>query len=148
MEIPLLVKCYLYSAGWYSSRKISTHTIKIHLQEEGYYFHSCVDIFLSSFGNIKINYFDKHNITIEHINFYISKAIEDFFIDNIQEYNKYLNKELCLIGSIYNNNMALLMSEDGKVYAGVDNYLIWIGNTGIEAITNICLCKPTKTLLS
>jgi hypothetical protein len=40
------------------------------------------------------------------------------------------------------------MSEDGKVYAGVDNYLIWIGNTGIEAITNICLCKPTKTLLS
>jgi hypothetical protein len=148
MKIPLLVKCYLYSSGWYFSRKIDTHNIRIALQQEGYVFHSCVDIFLSSFGNIKVNYFDKNNVTIEHINFDVSRAIANFFIDNIQRYNKYLNEELCLIGSIYDNNMALLMSQDGKVYAGIDNYLIWIGNTGIETITNVSLCKPTKTLLS
>lgn len=137
------LKEILLKSGWKEKRKIFTLDYQLYARMSGYYWNKVIRDFLREFGDLEILF--ERNCGQDLLHFDVHKAIRG--IDPrvvLEEYNKAANtKNLCVIGQAYTTHLTLLMSETGEVFGGYDESFCLLGNTGIEAIENICFNKPS-----
>jgi hypothetical protein len=133
------VRKKLVESLWYEGRKIDTGAFKFVSLRNGYFWTENVRHFLEEFGNLKIA-INRESIGTDFFHFDVVKAMNDFDPRWIKEnYSRRLNgTQLCVIGQAFSNHLTLMMSEDGKVYGGFDDFLTLLGGDGRQAIENIC----------
>ena len=141
MKIDSQVLNILKKAGWYETRKLERHALINSINGEGYPIFENVVTFLQSFGNLIIRFANlQNNIKEDDINLNLTHAFSIEVPERV--FNNYvprIKKELVLIGTVYRDHMVLLMANDNNVYAGYDNYLCKVANSGIEAMEAIIL---------
>ena len=129
----------LRSAGWYPSRNIDISEFKNILASEGYPIHSTVLSFLSCFGNLQVRYPHKHKSEIDDdFHFKVSLAVTHIYPERVKDYSDRVSSALCVIGECNRGYMILMMDSEGKVYAGYDDFLVCVGDSGFDAIEALC----------
>jgi hypothetical protein len=135
------VQEYLKISGWTPARQIHIKNIK-YVLSENYNVSEKIIQFLTSFYLLDIKFLSPLSEQMDRIHFDVDKVIKDFDYLWVQEDYKFrTNSNLCPIGQVFSDHMTLLMDEYGKVYGGYDDLLIYIAETGEEAIEAICTKK-------
>ncbi len=129
----------LQQLGWVENKTNTKDDIISIIQKEGYPAFTAVVDFLKLFLDSVIYFENKRNgLKNDDMNFSFERATNFEAPERINgSYSQRIGKELCLIGSAYRDHMVLMMSEDGYVYGGYDNFLCKISNTGLGAIEAI-----------
>lgn len=129
----------LKSLGWKENCDVSEMDIENIISNEGYQIFQPVILFFKKFWNSKILFANKRNgLKDDDINFSFLDATRLEVPERINgSYALRIGKGLCLIGSAYREHMILMMSEDGYVYGGYDDFLCKIANSPLEAIEAI-----------
>lgn len=129
----------LRRAGWLGDRKIDTSVYTKALNEEGYLVPSLLTDFLHHYGGIYITHPDP-KIPNATDDFHLDplKAIENNFHEGIEEYGKLIGTELCVFGEASDGYLVLMMAQDGRVFAGIDDLLYYVGESGVDAIEALC----------
>lgn len=129
----------LLDSGWTSDREIDTSHFKNIAIQEGYDWFPSVSAFLSEFGNLRIDFVSR-NGNKDTMHFDMVKACQD--VDNswvLDDYAKRVgSSKLCVVGQVHTDHMTLFMSDVGAVFGGFDDTLVFFGETGGQAIENIC----------
>ena len=136
----LLTLALLQRAGWSKDRHVDTSEYEKCLKSEGYPVHAVVVDFLKSFGGL-ILVFPHPRVPQEDDEFYINPtmAAEGIYPERVSEdYSPRVGAPLCAIGQVYSRHMTVIMDPNGKVYAGYDELLILVGDSGTDAIEAIC----------
>ena len=81
-----------------------------------------------------------HQVKEEKDEFYINPtaAVAGIGSGWVEEYSERVGVLLCVIGQAFSYHMTLVMAPDGKVYAGYDDTLIHVGDSGTDAIEALC----------
>lgn len=130
----------LHQAGWSEDRCVDTSEYEKCLKSEGYPIHAVVLDFLKSFGGLRLVY-PHYRVPETNDEFWIDPIIAaaDIYIERISEdYNERVGAKLCVIGEAFSRHMTVMMAPDGRVYAGYDDTLIHVGNSGTDAIEALC----------
>ncbi|HEX9511353.1 MAG TPA: SUKH-3 domain-containing protein [Puia sp.] len=94
--------------------------------------------FLEAFDGLTIRFPNLKNGINDDITLDFDKADELVYPERIHEdYQPRIGKKSCIIGTAYREHYVLIMDEDGMVYGGYDNYLVKIGDSGIDALEAI-----------
>lgn len=130
----------LHQAGWSEERRIDISEYEKCLKAEGYPVLTVVVDFLERFGGLRVVY-PHYRVPETNDEFWIDPMIAaaDIYIERVSEdYNQRVGAHLCVIGEAFSRHMTVMMSPDGKVYAGYDDTLIRVGDSGIDAIEALC----------
>lgn len=138
---------FLKVAGWTENRKIDISRYENALQKEGYIINKVIRDFLISFGGLKIKH-PHHGIQNKEEEFHLDPilAISGIYPEKIEEYNKRTGSILTVIGEASNRYLVLMMAEQGAVYAAYDDFLIFLGESGEEAIVTLCEGKQATEI--
>lgn len=130
----------LQQAGWSEDRRIDTSEYEKCLKSEGYPVHAVVVDFLKRFGGLRVVY-PHPRVPQTNDEFQIDPmvAAAHICLERVTEdYNERIGAQLCVIGEAFDYHMTLMIDPNGKVYAGYDDTLIYVGNSGVDAIEAIC----------
>lgn len=130
----------LQQAGWSENRTVDISEYEKILKSEGYQIYAVVVDFLKRFGGLRL-VFPHHRVPQHNDEFIIDPSIAaaDIYIERVKEdYSERVGAQLCVIGEAFSRHMTVMMASDGKVYAGYDDLLICVGNSGTDAIEAIC----------
>ncbi|MEH2012928.1 SUKH-3 domain-containing protein [Nostoc sp.] len=132
-------RALLKQSGWSEDRCVDTSEYEKSLQSEGYSLYEVVLDFLKRFGGLLVVY-PHHRVKDEKDQFYINPTVAVVDIDSgwVEKYSERIGVPLCLIGQAFSYHMTLMMDSNGGVYAGYDDTLIRIGNSGSDAIEALC----------
>jgi hypothetical protein len=132
-------RALLQQAGWSEDRCVDTSEYEKSLQSEGYPLHEVVLDFLKRFGGLRVVY-PHYRVKDEKDEFYINPtvAVADIGSGWVEEYSERVGVPLCVIGQAFSYHMTVVMAQDGKVYAGYDDTLIHVGDSGTDAIEALC----------
>jgi hypothetical protein len=135
------VRAGLIKVGWTPDRNVSTSSLEKAVLAADYSWFEKASQFLSSFSGL---YISSTWLNVPHsINFDVERAIR--LVDPLwvsQDYAPRIGKErFCPIGLAYSEHLLLFMSDDGCVYGGFDDSLLYIAPCGEEAIENILYTK-------
>lgn len=133
------VEC-LRDAGWEQGRSVDIEDFKKTLDGEECESFDEVDEFLTEFGGLKVHH-PHHKVSGTDDYFIIDPAgaCEDF--DPLwvtDDYSERTGEVLCPIGEAHRGHMVLAMGETGAVYAGYEDILHKVADSGAEAIENLC----------
>lgn len=131
----------LHKAGWDENRKdtIVSEYLKA-LECEGFHVSEAVKEFLYYFGGLFIKHpHAKIKEKFDYFHFDVIKALKSGDTSWVlEEYSSRVGKELCIIGEAFRRSLILCMSPDRCVYAGIDEALFFVGNSGDSAIETLC----------
>ncbi len=129
----------LRQLGWVENKTNTRDDIISMIQKENYPVFDAVVDFLQLFLDSVIYFENKRNgLKNDDINFSFERATNLEVPERVNgSYARRVGKKLCLIGSAYREHMVLMMSEDGYVYGGYDDFLCEISNTGLGSIEAI-----------
>jgi hypothetical protein len=129
----------LCRAGWHEDRLVDTSGYEEALQSRGYPFHPAVEDFLRHFGGLRVVH---PHAKVTHMQDYFdldaSKAAESTLPEWVSLYSERVGAPLCVIGMAFRDYMVLVMDPSGTVYAGYDNVLRKVGESGPDAIEALC----------
>ncbi|MCC5618654.1 SUKH-3 domain-containing protein [Nostoc sp. CHAB 5836] len=133
-------RAVLQQAGWSEDRKVDTSEYEKCLKLEGYPDHAVVVDFLARFGGLRVIYpHPRVPQTTDEFCINPMVAAAHICLERVKEdYDQRLGAPLCVIGEAFDYHMTLMMDSNGKVYAGYDDTLIHVGDSGIDAIEAIC----------
>lgn len=139
----------LHKAGWSEDRRFSSADEYIKaLETEDFYVSDAVKEFLSVFGGLSVRHpHAKLKEKIDYFHFDALKALsggDPTWVS--EEYSSRVGKKLCIIGEAFRRSMVLCMSEDKKVYAGIDEALFFVGKSPESAIEALCNGDDLKEL--
>jgi len=137
----------LRGAGWEPERRIDTTSFRRYLVGQGYPYHEAVDRFLQEFGNLHISY-PRLNAPPNRgdIDIYPLDAAEAAWFENVWMSSQEIGKSLCVVGSVDQAVVDLLMAEDAYTYADYSGILYLAGVSGEEALENIISGKKLPRL--
>lgn len=131
-------KC-LDEAGWGRDRKIDVESMVAVLHADGYEISTTVREFLQRFGELVLNYPHYRNpALVDHCHFDAATAARNVFPQQVTAWTDTARKTLCPVGEAFHDHMTLVMSPDGQVYAGLDDYLYFVGPSPKDAIESLC----------
>ncbi|AFZ26624.1 hypothetical protein Cylst_4546 [Cylindrospermum stagnale PCC 7417] len=129
----------LYHAEWHESWNIDTTEYKEVLESEGYSIYPTVMNFLSSFGGLHVKYPHKRVPRLEDdFHFNVPEAVANIYPERVKDYSDRVGVPLCIIGESNRVHMVLMMAPEGKVYAGYDEFMVFVGDSGVDAIEALC----------
>ena len=141
----LTLEC-LRNASWTPDRKIDVSQYKVLLQSEGYPVHESVISFLEKYGALEVNH--KHAKAEDlrkkglndddHFSTDVADAIASFDKGWPDSYSVRVGAPLCVIGQAFRGYMLLTMDGKGRVFAGYDDCLSRIADSGEDAIEALC----------
>jgi hypothetical protein len=135
----------LSAGGWYNNRDVCI--------ANGTRFESLPDRatdFLREFDGVSIAFPAWGNRSMWDVCQFTAEAGKSLPAGHFPEYKRRIGETAAGIGELVNARFVLLMSEDGRVFAGMRQLpdILWlIGNTGYDAINNLCAGAPRKRLL-
>jgi hypothetical protein len=129
----------LQQAGWGDERQVDTSEYEKSLKSEGYPVHTIVVDFLKSFGGLRVIH-SHHRVPQTNDEFCINPivAASHIYPERVEDYSERVGAPLCVIGEAFNYHMTLMMDSNGGVYAGYDDTLIRVGDSGSDAIEALC----------
>lgn len=129
----------LHQAGWSEERRIDISEYEKCLKAEGYPVPTVVVDFLERFGGLRVVY-PHPRVLQTNDEFCINPivAAAHIYPERVEDYSERVGAPLCVIGEAFSYHMTLVMNPDGQIYAGYDDTLIYVGNSGIDAIEAIC----------
>ncbi|MGI8502881.1 MAG: SUKH-3 domain-containing protein [Hassallia sp.] len=132
-------RAWLQQAGWSENRCVDTSEYEKSLKLEGYPLDEVVLDFLKRFGGLRVVY-PHYRVKNEKDELYINPTVAAAHIypERVEEYNERVGAVLCVIGEAFSYHMTVVMAPDGKVYAGYDDTLIHVGDSGTDAIEALC----------
>ncbi|MDZ4957095.1 hypothetical protein GNF51_15070, partial [Clostridium perfringens] len=141
-NIPNKVIESLKKSGWHSSRNIDISIYEEAYKSEGYKVSEIIIEFLKKFGglDIIIPAFRRPEST-DKVYIHPIRAINGIYRGNVLEYEERIGKSIVVIGETQNEQLVLLMDENGEVYVAFDDYLAKIGNNIYEALDTFCESK-------
>ncbi len=138
MKMSEETKTILHDYGWSAERKVCTTKYEKAFECEGYKtFKSALD-FLREFGGIYFEIPIPNSGIKGKAHFDAIQATKDIYIEVVQAYEHRVGERLLPVGEANNYQCTLLFSESGKMYAGLDDTLLFLGNNYEEAIENLC----------
>jgi SUKH-3 immunity protein len=118
-----------------------------YLRSEGYRVFATVERFLSVFYGLTISYPHYRDPTVvDRMHFDAIVAARDVFPEHVASWEKLVGQGLCPIGEAFRENMTLVMSDAGVVYAGRDAVLLRVGSSGEDAIEALCAGEELRPL--
>lgn len=137
---------YLTKAGWYVGRTVSLPKFRAYLMGEGYAWFPAVATFLAEFGDLRIR-FERNGLS-ETLNLFACEASASFdSLWVVEDYAQRIGRaQFCVIGKVYTGHLLLFMDDTGQVYGGFDDFLCFIGSTGVEAIEALCSNRPVQQI--
>jgi len=141
MEISNKTIEVLKNSGWYEGRKTDITENLEFLKERGFEVFESAKKFMEEFGELKINVekirkdrttkVSKHNTCIKETVGVLNGS--NFGLDG------YTREKVMLIGSLYNFEINLYISESGRIFKSIG----WVGDSVWEAFDNIINEKGT-----
>jgi len=140
VEFTEITKECLTKSGWYEARKIDISEYEKVLANGGYSIFDCAKKFLEQFGGLIITH--PHRKVPEKtsdININPRQAVEGIYIEKVKDYEKIIGSPLVVVGEAHNRHMVLLMSSKGAIYEVFDDIVLFLGESGTDALN--CLCN-------
>jgi hypothetical protein len=126
----------MLQSGWFNGRTIEVNSLKNELIANGYDWFEAVEMFLSEFGNLEIKFIEAGESEVFHFN--VLKSIHDIASDWVNiDYKNKIKRKICVIGQSHRGYLTLCMASNGYVYAGFDDLLYFVAESGIKAIENL-----------
>lgn len=133
------VKKAIEKAGWFPKRQIEIGTIKQELASRGFEVFLCVEEFLRSFGNLRIDYKISTRVGMLHNQLHFD-AIQASDFDIEEYYPTFVEMagtKLCPVGG-YDSDLIILMNSQGKFYAAHCDGFLWdLGDSPFEMINKV-----------
>lgn len=125
----------LKNAGWYEGRKIDISENVKFLEERGFEVLESAKRFMEEFGELKINVEDIDEDGTTDISEHTTCIKETVGLGNSFNFGleDYVDEKVMLIGSLYDFNIYLYISESGRIFDSIG----WVGNSVWEAFDNI-----------
>ena len=72
--------------------------------------------------------------------FYITPAVAaaDIYPERVSDYSDRVGAPFCVLGEAFHGHLVLMMDPSSRVYAGYDDALLRVGDSGIDAIEALC----------
>jgi hypothetical protein len=131
-------KMVLRKNGWTQERKIDITKIVKYLEKEGYVVFEIVRDFLSQFGGMHFEIPIIGLPVMEKFNFDAIEAASGIYIELVKTYEECTAERMIPVGE-NNFHYTFFMSESGKMYAGFDDILVFLGNNYEDALEVLCL---------
>lgn len=131
----------LEAAGWFAGRQVDIDSYLKALGEGGYAVTEPVIQFLREFGGLRLS-FPHYRVPgqIDNCHFDPALAVSRIWSNRVQEWAGLVDEGLCVIGEAFRDNMTLVMGgSSGSVFAGRDELVLSVGDTGAVAIEALCL---------
>lgn len=143
----------LKKAGWYEGRKKDISKYVSFLERNGNSVHQTVKNFLEEFGGLDVKYPTRFANNIiqrpSQESLYINPKSADqcHYIDGggLDDYNEFIKKKLCAIGTARTGDTLLLMDDEGNIYACEDTAVFYAGKQE-ELFEVFCGDKELKFL--
>lgn len=135
----------LEESGWKPGQKTNISQMVNYLENKGYSVFESAKLALEKFGGFRYTFIDDGEIE----DFVISpeEGLGDLERKHYKRYEVIIGEELVVIGTLYQDNAILYISEVGNVYGIRDDYYIWkIGSSIFDAINNLCEGKEIKLI--
>ena len=124
----------LKKSGWHENREVSIYKILDYYSKVKYICNEMQREFLKSFSNLEINFEDPMAVDFPvlknmPIRFILDPlyAAEGVFRMRVRDYEIHFKKNMIPIAEVPNENMTVLMAEDGVFYGGFDENVIEFG---------------------
>lgn len=129
----------LRRAGWTPARSANVDAIVDDLVTSGYEVSAVVIAFLRSFASLALSYPNFRDPTQpDGCHFDVIRASKNVHRATIDAWAERLGTQLLPIGEAFDEHMTLVMTEDGRVFGGYDDFLAFIGQDGEDAIEALC----------
>jgi hypothetical protein len=132
----------LQQAGWCEGREFDPSTWEAKLREEDFDVSAPAHDFLAEFGGLKVAHPNGKGRDFA----FDLEGLIGFDTDALYEYSRFLGADLCPIGRSHGDYMLLGMAPDGRVFAGVDQTLVQVGDSALEAIERLVADGPFQKL--
>ncbi|MCL2141886.1 MAG: SUKH-3 domain-containing protein [Methanimicrococcus sp.] len=133
--------------GWNPKRRIDTAEIVKILSDEGYQLNKYALEVIEQFGNLELEHpsYKIKNQT-EKLHFNPLKACEGIYREKVEEYESRIGESLVVIGEAYNEHLTLMVSDNGSIYGGYDDFLVRLGNSIEDALETIYYSKEVEEI--
>jgi hypothetical protein len=129
----------LEQAGWHKGYTAATADAEEALRSAGYPVPAVVQKFLKEFGGLHLRCPHAGLPTeTEECHFDAKEAVAMASPGWIREYSERVGAPLAVIGEAANGYMILTMDPSGRVYAGYDDILRYVGSSGADAAEALC----------
>ena len=131
----------LRRASWTPDRRIDVSSYRTLLLNEGYPVHESVLTFLEKYGALEVDHEHakaKAPDNDDHFSTNVAEAVASFDKGWPDSYSVRVGAPLCVIGQAFRGYMVLTMDAKGRVFAGFDDCLVWIADSGEEALEALC----------
>lgn len=141
MEISNKTIEVLKNSGWYEGRKIDISENVKFLQERGFEVLESAKRFMEEFGELKINVEEIDEDGTTDVSKHSTCIKETIGVLNSLHFGleEYVNEKVMLIGSLYDFEIDLYISESGRIFKSIG----WVGDSIWEAFDNIINEKGT-----
>lgn len=129
---------FLSAMGWSPDRWIDPSPFLDALSDDGYTPFPLATDFLSRFGGLAGN-MPAHRVEnyLERIHFLPDEAINAIYKERVQTYEERTGERLIVVGEAYNGHLTLMLSDQGRLYGGYDDYLCCFGSDIAEGLANL-----------
>jgi len=129
----------LEKAGWNPHRCVDITQVLSVLNAKGVYISAAAREFLSRFGGLVLSYPHFRSSSLDDsCHFIVERAAGNAEPIAIAEYMRVLDCRLTVIGEAFHDHMTMLMDENGAVFAGYEDTLVRLGDSGTEALNTLC----------
>jgi hypothetical protein len=137
-ELSQRSKKLLRRAGWFEGRTHEVAEFVRLLELKGYPVFPAVVGFLKKFGGLRIENPSAKRPAAEDWHFDVAKASRNISLSRIQAlYVPRVHSNLCIIGEADKDYITLMMDEKGRVYGGFEETLVFLGESGEDAIDQL-----------
>lgn len=135
----------LRSAGWSSTYRSDASVAATTLSNLGIPVFPAFTSFIERFGGLRLTYRHFRDPTmVDHCHFDAVTAANGVFPDRLKSWEERIGGPLAPIGEAFHDHMTLVMTVAGEVFAGMDDVLCRIAQSGERAVDALCAGKEPE----
>jgi hypothetical protein len=134
----------LRRAGWSPERRVETGDMTRALASEGYAVSPLLEGFLAEYGNLLVLFPRRFAGRPDTVNLNASRAASGIYKEAVDEYGHRIGKAVVPVGTVYSDHMTMLLADDGSVYGGFDDTLVFFGKSPAEGLETILTEADTE----
>lgn len=141
----------LRAAGWTAERSVSTAPYERAVAAEGYVLHPAARQFLQEFGGLVFAFEGvSQGHPVRRLFHFAADTTAANWGGALSEWDwpARVRAPLCPIGEAESGTSLLAMDPDGCVYAGMDDWIALVGNSGADAIEALCAERGPLRMIS
>lgn len=146
MTFGLSATKYLSQAGWFPGRTCDTRRFEMALKRDGYDVFPAALEFLRELGGLAGKHPAYRTTTTKEFDFDAARATGDMPKERVDVYAKRFGSSLIPVGEVDNGYITLMISSDGTLLGGLDDYLWVFGKPFGDALNLIFDCREAPQI--